>query len=572
MTRKDFSKKLRLAIFFISLATMIIYANSLGNEFVFDDHDIFVNREEITSFKYLPEVLGFTKGEPHYRPIRLISYMVDHFFFGSNPLGYHLFNILYHVISSTFVYLIAFLITQNYRLALFTAIVFAVHPIQTESVTYLSGRRDILSGLFYFMGFYYFLRYRSLNRIKYACFVFISYILGIFSKEMAVTLPATLFCYDFIDRFHGPGYFKGIWKATVETFTRSKYLYTGLFACAALFSLYKTTIDNPSHAEGYYGGSIIPNFLTVAKILVHYIKLLFFPITLNADYSFNAFPVVNSIFEFQAILSVLIIIVIFLLILRSITINKAIAFAGMWFFITLLPVCHILPHHDMMAEHYLYLPMFGFSFFSAVLVDNLLSRDKKKLVVYAIFGLVVLLFSLRTIERNRDWKDDLTLWHKTVETSPDCARARNNLGKALVNRGHLRKAIIELNKAIEIKPHYEEAFCNRGVAFGVLKMHNEATNNFKKALEINPRFAEAYYNLGLTLAKTGAFDEANKQFQSALKIKPDLSAAHYNSGIIYRKIGDMQKALYHFNQVIEIDPDGTIATKVKNSISDLRGK
>jgi len=572
MAREAHGTSVWRALGLICLASVVVYGNTLGNQFVFDDYDVFVNRTEITSFTYVPEVLGLTTGDLSYRPVRLISYMGDYFFSGLDPLGYHVFNIFYHILAGLFVFLVTFRMGKNYWFSSLTSIIFVVHPIQTDSVTYLSGRRDILFSLFYLMSFYYFLKYRNTPSFRYAFYVNLYYVLGLFSKEMAVTLPAAAFCYDLLQRLDGPGYLKRIWRSAIEALRESRYLYVSLFTGAGVFTLYKTLISNPSTVEGYYGGTAAANFLTVAEILVHYVFLLFFPITLNADYSYNAFPVVSSPFELKALLSVAILIAILCLVLRAVKRNRTMAFAGLWFFITLLPTCHIFPHHELLAEHYLYLPLFGFALFSACVVESLLRAfPHLKTVILGSVVLLVLTYSIRTMNRNADWKDDLTLWEKTVQTAPNCARARGNYGKALMVDGKFEWAVSELNRALQIDPCFVTAFSNLGVAHAAMGRYDEAIMNFEKAIRFKPEFPEAYYNLGLTWAKKGDFSQARIAFEKALDLEPDLAPAHYNLGTIYRELGGLEKARHHFGRAMEIRPDSQGALQAQKAIEELGG-
>lgn len=561
------------AIFLIAVVVFIVFANSIGNQFAFDDKQIIVQNHLITSLKNIPRILGLTTGHIAYRPIRDISYTIDYFFFGLNPVGYHLFNIFYHVVASIFAYLALALLTKNDRIALLGALLFAVHPVQTDSVTYLSGRRDVLCGLFYLMGFYYFLKYRQQARYKYILIAFAAYLLGMFSKEMAVTLPAIFFAYDFVMNLQQGSFYKKIPSTIHKVFIKYKILYPGLFAVAGLFVFYKVVINNPSHAKGYYGGDFSNDMLTMATVFAHYIKLLVFPLTLNADYSYNAFPVSTSLFEPATFFSVLLLLALFALIVVLLTErNRLLAFGGMWFFITLLPVAQIFPHHELMAEHYLYIPVFGFVVVVAILFDRALAVLPQRRAIYAGFMLVAVLLSVRTIVRNGDWKNDLTLWTKTVATSPNCARARNNLGRALNAAGDPAAAILQFQEAIKIKPDYPEAYCNLGVAYAKLDRHEQAKAQFEKALHLDPRFGPAYYNLGVYFAGKGEPQKALPLFQKAIAIQPGFISAHFNLGVAYDKLDDKHRALEQFRQILTMNPDPVMMQQSKIMISKLEGE
>ena len=210
------NRKWYLLLAVVLTLSIFSYFNSLQNEFVFDDILVIVENPGIRGVEKLPRLLGMETGMLSYRPMRMVSYALDytlneklwHYIGnysgpekGLNPLGYHISNIALHIVTSFLVFLIVFRLAKNYRAAFFAAAIFALHPVHTDSVTYLSGRRDILCALFYLAGFYCFLRYRQSSKILFfvAAFVFYAFSLG--SKEMGVTLPALFFCYDLTQNY-----------------------------------------------------------------------------------------------------------------------------------------------------------------------------------------------------------------------------------------------------------------------------------------------------------------------------------------------------------------------------------
>jgi Flp pilus assembly protein TadD len=568
-----------LAVLILSSLAVIIYFNSLKNDFVFDDLNTIVNYKVIRSLKNIPRMIGFYEGKfhmPRYRPVRVISYAIDYFFSHRNPIGYHISNILYHIITSFLVYLTIFFMIKNYRVALFAAILFAVHPIQTDSVTYLSGRRDILTALFYMLGFYFFLKFRQYNKIKYIVLALFSYGLSIFSKEMAITLPVMFLSYDFIDNFKVKSrrlnlhFFKKILLTLKRVIVKYKYLYVPILAAGIAFGLYTIFVIKPSHRIGWYGDSPLRNFLTVVKILIFYIKQLIYPVRLNADYSYNAFPVSKSFFEPRTLFSVIALVIILYAILKLLKSHKMYAFCGMWFFITLLPVCQIIPHHELLAEHYLYLPSFGFCLLLALLFEKLLSSPKYQYIVYSIFGVLIVLYSYRVIDRNKDWRDNLTLWRETIKTAPNCLRARYDLGKALQQKGMIDQAIVQYQKILEIAPEVMPdikndlawTHNNLGAAYWEKGLIDEAEIEFKKALEIKPNLLWAHNNLGTIYHRKGQLEKASSEYQRAISMAPNFAQAHNNLGNVYRDQGLFDEAIKEYKKALAINP--TIQQIYKN--------
>ena len=440
-------------------------------------------------------------------------------------------------------------------MAFFAACLFAVHPVHTDSVAYISGRRDILSTLFYLLGFYLFLLSRQRQKPKLLIPALVSYLLAISSKEMAVTLPAIFFLYDGITNLPEEGsLFKKCSASLKKIISRYVFFYLFFLTVALLFSGYKVFIKSPSNKIGFYGGDPLTQFLTVGKILVYYIKLLFYPINLLADYSFNSFPLSQSFLEPATVLSLAVLCALGFLAVKLLVIDKLMAFAVIWFFVTLLPVCHIFPHHELLAEHYLYLPSFGFVLLVGLLLERLLAANRWRYPVYAVFAVVILLLSARTVNRNYDWKNSFTLWAKTVKTSPDCVRALNNLGIEYFKRKDYTRAEQLYRRALSVQPVYEKAFFNLGNLYRMREDYDSAISMYQKAARLNPKNFRNHNNLGNAFAMTGKYEEASKAFEKALQCKPRYAEAYNNLGNVYRSLGKVDKAIEYYQVAIKFKP------------------
>lgn len=459
------------------------------------------------------------------------------------------------MLTSILIYLTISTLVKNSRVAFFAALLFAIHPVHTDSVTYISGRRDILSTLFYILGFYLFLESRKRKRLKLLIPSLFSYLLAMASKEMAVTLPAIFFTYDLIFSLPDKGSLaKRLSDAFKKVFLNYKIFYLTFLLPAIIFTGYKVLLKSPSNKEGLYGGSLYIQLLTVGKILAHYIKLLLFPVNLIADYSFNSFPLPQSLFEPGILLSLAVLCAIFFLILKLLSRNKIMAFSLIWFFVTLLPVCHIFPHHELLAEHYLYLPSFGFVLLIASVFELFLTSSKWKNYISISFLLLVLLFSTRTFYRNYDWKNSFSLWSKTVKTVPNCVRAINNLGVEYYKRRRLGQAEACYKKAISIQPAYEKAYYNLGNVYRTQQNFRQAQEMYQKAAQLHPENFKAFNNLGNAHAVQQQYDEAAKAYRQALKLRPRYAQAHNNLGNVYRSLGKTDSAISHYQKAIKIKP------------------
>ena len=372
---------------------------------------------------------------------------------------------------------------------------------------------------------------------------------------MAATLPAIFFFHDIIHCLPDKGSFtKRLSAAFKKTISSYKFLYSFFFVTAILFTCYKVFIKSPSNKEGLYGGNLYIQLLTVCKILVYYIKLLLFPINLIADYSFNSFPLPRSLFELGTLFSLTALLTIAFLTVKLLSRNKIIAFSLIWFFVTLLPVCHIFPHHELLAEHYLYLPSFGFVLLTAIVFERLLTSTKWRNYIYISFALIILLFSIRTFYRNYDWKNSFTIWKKTTKTVPNCVRALNNLGIEYYKRKKYPRAKALYQKALSIQPAYEKAYYNLGNLYKEKGQFDQALKIYGKAAQLDPGNYRYHNNLGNAYAMQKLYKKAIKEYNLTLKLKPGYASAYNNVGNVYRTLGKFDLAITSYQQAIEITP------------------
>lgn len=551
----DSSRHTLVCLLCLVLLGSAVYLNSLHNQFVFDDLPLIRDNPSIRNLSRVPSYLLAGIDKAPYRPLRWISYAVDYQFSGLDPIAYHISNIILHCLTVIIIYLTIAALTGSSRTAFFAACLFAVHPVHTDSVTYISGRRDILSTLFYILGFSLFLRSRQKKRPRLLFLSLASYLLAIASKEMAVTLPAMFFFYDFINNLSAEGhFFRRCTDALKKIIARYKLFYLGFLTPAVLFTCYKVLIKSPSNKIGFYGGELYIQLLTLGKILVYYIKLLLFPVNLIADYSFNSFPLPTSFFEPATFVSILLLCVIAFVTVRLLRTDAVMAFAIIWFFVTLLPVCHIFPHHELLAEHYLYLPSFGFVLLVSLLLSRASTTPRWKFPAYALFTVIIALLSVRTFYRNYDWKDSFTIWSKTVKTVPSCVRAINNLGIEYYNRKDYETAKSLYYRTITLQPAYEKAYYNLGNVYKEEKNYERALAMYEKTAELNPTNVKNFNNLGNACAMQQKFPEAIKAYRNALERKPDYAEAYNNLGNVYRSLGDHEQAIAHYQKALALNP------------------
>jgi tetratricopeptide (TPR) repeat protein len=404
------------------------YANSLGNGFVFDDHTLAGRFSRAESFA---ELLGVMRS---YRPVRTLSYTFEYWIWGENPFGFHLTNVLLHAAAVAVFFFLVRRITGKLMTALVAAAIFAAHPLQTDAVSYVSGRRDVLFALFYFAAFLSYLNYSSKRSIKSLLMFAAFWGLSLMSKEMAVSLPAVIFLWNFCELWPGQ---PGTWPRQTllsarAAFIKDKWLYMLLAAAAVAYVLYMIIAWRASGrvtGEGveYWGGSFFTNLLMAARIQAWYLKQLVFP-TPIAQY-YGTFDISYSLLDYRVLVAMAVVGAAVAASFWLLKKDRLMAFAALSYFAMLAPVSQIIPHHEIVADHFLYLPMAGFALLVALAVRALAAKDaQSRRYAYAGAGILIVVFGALTVARNRDWKDDLAVWQANYASVPMSPRAAYNLG------------------------------------------------------------------------------------------------------------------------------------------------
>ncbi|MDP2912536.1 MAG: hypothetical protein Q8N91_00825, partial [Candidatus Omnitrophota bacterium] len=439
--------KAGLLIFFVSV---IVYSNSLGGEFIYDDGYFIVkninirNLENIPSFFINPAAVAFSElAKDVYRPVTTSSYALDYFLWKLNTFGYHLVNVLFHSFNAILLFLFLYAVFGKISFALFASLFFACHPVQTEVVSWISGRASVLFLFFYLAALlFYVKRYFVLSLFLYA--------LSLFSKEMAVTLPLVLIACDahFFPK---------------DAFRKKVLRYCPYFALTLFFLVLRSFVLKRVSQCGWWGGSPYHTFLTMAWVMAEYIKLLFFPVKLCAFYVLDA---ARSIAETKVLASVTALAALSISLPYLFKRFRRASFAVWWFFITILPVSNIVPLRALMAERFLYLPSIGFCILIAVFIDRLKAVFTKRgrLVANAAAIALILAYSMRTVARNEDWKDPITVTERIVELYPLNPWALTTLATLYLEEKRCDEAVKAARKGIAISgncapPWHALGFC-----------------------------------------------------------------------------------------------------------------
>jgi tetratricopeptide (TPR) repeat protein len=469
---------------------ILAYVNSLHVPFVFDDAMSVERNPGVRFGDYLSDSLLWT------RSLLYITFTLNHRYGGMNVVGYHAVNLLLHLLNGTLVFFIARRIFLKAGVSFsnvdwaagLSAAFFLLHPVQTESVTYVSSRSELLSTFFYAAALLIFIRWPE-PKIGFLLAIILSafYALGMGSKETVISLPASFVLYDFI--FISKGAFRPLlrrWRFY------SVFLALGAAGCVYLFRQWRMFFQpDPSLLSPWR------YFLTETRVIVHYIQLLIFPVGQNLDYDFRSSV---SIFEPTVLLSLALLATIVGAAFYWRRSHPIVAFSILWFFLTLGPTSSFAPIQDVIFEHRLYLPLVGMSLLLPVLI-----RPK-----VAAWGIVALLLA-GTIFRNDTWGDDIRLYNDIAQKSPAKARAYNALTLAYIKKGQVDQAVATAKTGIANVPGVDkyDLYTILGNLYLQSGRYDDAIRAYKSAAAGNDP-AVVYNNLGIAYFRSWQQLAANR--------------------------------------------------------------
>lgn len=587
-----------LIILVIGLAA---YSNSFKVPFVFDDgNNIVLNKKihiyELT-FQELKKV--FLRSYEVDRTVAMLSFAANYYFNRLEVFGYHLVNFLIHIAMGMSIYFFSIMTltlpsTQKRygkyarQIAVVSALLFVVHPVQTQAVTYIVQRMTSMAALFYMLSILAYINARKEDTARPMLFIALSVLCGLLSfgsKQNAVVLPATILLYEI--------YF--FQNGSLEFIKRRAKIIGLLFTIPVITAMVYTRLNFIGYVLGEYAKrdfTLIQRVLTELRVLVYYIALMLFPhpSQLNLDYDF---PLSNSFFSPPTtFLALVILFWIFYLAVRLYRRDPLISFGIFWFYGNLFLESSVLAL-DIINEHRLYLP--SVTFFMIVAYSSIMALEKgcrspgrRTIVKLVIFPMVIMILSSWTYQRNDVWKSVISILEDVTKKSPNKARqfinlgvaysdarefekaivafqdsikldpkypeTHNNLGNVYNKMGRFDKAIAEYTKAITMRPNYNEAYNNMGSTYTKMKNFKKAIEFHKAALKINHRSEKTYNNLGVAYSGAEDYDNAIKSYQSAMDINPHFLGSYINMGMVYRNIWKFDLTIKILQKAIAIFP------------------
>lgn len=545
-----------VAVAVIVLLGAFSYSNSLSVPFVLDDLPNILENPSIRNLGDMKSVLlPPTWSGVWDRPVVNLTLALNYAVSGERVWSYHALNLLIHILAGMALFGVVRRTFDSVRmkerygrfsaqLALGVSLVWLLHPLQTQAVTYVIQRCESLMGLFFLLTLYCAIRgWQSPYATAWHALSGLSFLLGAGSKEVIVTAPLVVACYERIFVRDSFG----------EMLRRSWPLYAGYCVGFAVLGAFFVS-------GGRVTSAVTPwqYWQMQPAIILHYVRLAFWPAGLTFDYGWPV-PFFHASLPAAVILACFIACAAWLLIRRSPT-----GFFACWFFAA-LATTSLVPLPDPAWEFRMYLPLAPLLIIAlfaleraAALAGRRFPRpgggNRLAVLLLPAAIVIVLALSFATYQRNKTYSSALTLWEDTVRKSPANSRARLNYGVELDRAGSLQEAVRQFREAIRLKPDYAEAYSNLGNALAKTGNQQAAFDSFAEAIRLNPEYANAYSNMGAWLIRAGKAKEAVAPLEQAVRLKPGDHETRSNLGAALGQAGRMEEAAAQFEKALRLRP------------------
>src|SRR3989338_4028134 len=572
LLKKPFSNY--LVILLLVVVGFVLYTNTFQNQMFWDDDDGILKNQFIQNWQYFPKyfsknlIAGAGLLSNYWRPMLLSVFSLEWHLWESWAPGYHFANTSFHIADAVLLFFILFYIFKNRWLAVFTALIFLVHPLQTEAVSYVSGLGDSLSVFFIFLGLLFYIKFRVSGKTPLkSSFYFLSpmmYILALMSKETAVIMPVLIFIVDF--------FFLSRHRAELSLKVKLKEIGKAILPfliLAGIYILLRATILNFANTFNLYNEKNIftSNFyvrlFTFFRVLTIYFGLLFWPFNLNME---RGVEIATSLFSPSVIFGGFIFLGLLALAFSQFKRFPVLSFGILWFFIGLAPTSNLLiPISGLLYEHWLYLPMIGI--FSILIYLGTLVGKKYNLqkILIGILIAFLIFLSVLTIDRNRDWRDPITFYNQTLKYAPNSYRVINNLGMAYDDKGDYEQAGKTYPRAISLDPSNPVAYHNLGNTYRETGKIDSAIENFKTAILLDPKFIFSYNALVSLYLENKNHQEAREVLENYLDHSDSKIDILFLLAQIATEEKDFKAALSYLEKALVIDPKNqSIQTSIFN--------
>lgn len=535
----------------LALAGLLAYANSFGVPFLFDDIPAIAENTSIRGFARPGELLfppSLRGSSAAGRPVVNISLALNRWLGGEDVRGYHLFNLLVHVGAGLALFgVVRRTLSRSTRpglrsragaVSFAAALIWLVHPLQTESVTCIIQRTESLAGLFYLLTFYAFLRrVDSPSGWRWSIACWVACMLGAATKELVATAPVLVFLFD---RTFVAGSFGEAWR-------QRRWLHLSLLSSWLLVAVLVWRSDVRGGTVGFgHGVSAWEYLLTQCRAITLYLKLGIWPFPLVLDYGTAVIREPADVWGRGLLILAILGATIWALVRRP-----AWGFLGAWFFVILAPSSSFIPLvTQTLAEHRMYLPLAAVVVAGVVGLHCLAGRWFRP----AIF-VVAAALTAGTFARNEDYRSEEAIWRDTVAKVPDNARAYFSLAHVADAAGRSAEAIEHGLAAVRLVPADATAHFNLAYSFAKASQLEQAVQHYREAARLRPEKADAFINLGSALFRLGRLDEAMAAFETVVRLSPNSAEDEFNLAQIYMAAGRVEESVPHYEAAARLKPD-----------------
>lgn len=522
---------------------VIVYLPSLFNGFTNWDDPAYITKNEFIkglSFENLKTMFGeFHNG--HYHPLTWLSLAINYSFSGLNSFGYHFTNLAIHLFNVVLVFIFIKMLSKQWQVALLTALLFGIHPLSVESVAWVTERKNVLYTLFFLLSLITYLKYLEKYKIKLYFISILLFLISILSKSPAIILPFVLLLIDYVKERN--------------LYSKKVILEKIPFLLLAITFGIITAMAQDKVAS--ISNNIIPidvRLMYGAWGFLKYFLLLILPYGLSAFYPY----IISDYPAYFLIGWVFISVYIWLIWHNWKNKNHIVVFGLLFFFANIflfLKFFNLVASSYYIADRYTYVASIGLFFiFSNYLIKYKPSDNGYSSFSKIIILIIIVIFGITTFNRNKIWKDSLTLWYNVIEKYPDAVVPLLNQGNAFRDEARYSDALNNYNKVIKTDSTFFEAISNRGYVQYMLGDYNAALTDFNRALMLMPTDKNLINNKALCYQKLGNSDLVEKEIKKSIT-KGDVNAESYNLlGNTYFENNKFKEAEEQYSKAIEIDP------------------
>lgn len=550
----------------VCIAVLITHWPVLSAKAQFIDDDQYItgnvlvqNPGWVSAKRFLTEVLEPSTVQGYYQPLTMISLMLDSAIGDSekNLLIFHRTSLLIHIANIALIMILLYLLFDNIWIAAGVGLLFGLHPMTVETITWLGERKTLLAAFFSFWSLIFYVNFTHTNNKKYYAVCFLAYLLALMSKPTSLFLPIVMLLMDYwpLKRFNRQTVFEKL----------PLFIFAIVFAVIFVISQ-KLTAGMSIPGEYEHRLQNIP--LIICHNIIFYPAKMLWPVNLSSHYVYpEPFTFSNPLLVACVIASIILI----FLVVISVRRIPALFTGWLIFFITILPTMQVLKFSDVIAsDKFTYLPSMGLlMLLTFFLIWIYRGRIIRAIIITAI---VLLLTGSEAVATRRYlvyWQDSITLYKYMLSLAPKSVPLYGNFAIIYSKLGQNQEAVELLQRAVSLRPNDALAYYNLGFVYGQLGRYREQIEACDQAIKIQPDYAEAYNILGTAYGKLNRYTEAVEAFKQAIKLKPEYTATYYNLGAAYDKLGRYQEAIESFKQAIRFNPN---YAEVYNSIGIAYGR